>query len=114
MYLVLNENKTTTQIVEKPQSICGTTSKIINDDIIEGKRQFNINCAMCHPLNKKSTPNVLRLGMKHYDINLFSSYVKNVTRHRKNIYCVCSCKPFPNLDSEKINFIYKYITYSLN
>lgn len=114
MYLALKEKREPKKSISKPQIIYGTTSKIIDDDIYEGKRQFNKNCASCHALGKISCPDVLRLGMKYYDQNTFLNFVKNEIRERKTIYCDCDCKALPNLNNEKIEYIYKYITYSLN
>lgn len=112
LYFV-NTRSNSTYIPKKPQAICGN-DKVLNENILEGKKEYNINCVMCHPIEKRTNPDVIRLGFKHYNLDTFKKYLKNKQRTRIHIYGDFVCQEFPDLNDKKIKYIYNYIAYSLN
>ncbi|WP_248724665.1 c-type cytochrome [Seonamhaeicola sp. ML3] len=111
--LVWRVNRTEIHITKDPQPICGN-ERILNDEQQEGKIIFNINCASCHQLKGNVDPPLLQNNFKNYTLERFQKFVTNEERNRENVFGNVECMSFPKLTEQKIEYVYRYITYSLS
>ncbi|TYA74061.1 c-type cytochrome [Seonamhaeicola marinus] len=109
----INRRPNPTANLQKTEFVCGTKSEL-DDDILEGKRQFNINCAMCHRLSGNVDPPLLQNNFKNYTLETFQKFLYNEERKRENLFKNVECMQFPNLSHQKIDYIYKYLDHSIN
>ncbi|WP_170309898.1 c-type cytochrome [Seonamhaeicola maritimus] len=112
LYFV-NKNRISVRGTQDPEPI-SSIRQILDDDILEGRRQFKINCTACHKLQGIVDPPLLQNNFKNYNLEKFQQFVKNEKRNRENMFGNTECMPFPDLSDKKIEYIYNYIAYSLN
>lgn len=112
LYLINKRSNTLTN-ARKTEFICATKN-LLDDDALEGKRQFNINCSVCHRLQGIVDPPLLQNNFKNYTLETFRKFVKNEERLRENLFFRAECPPFKKLSNQKIEFIFKYLDYTLN
>ena len=109
--LIIRPNKLLAKENNNINPHCATSS-LLSDNALEGKRQFYINCAMCHKLNGIVDPPLLQNRFKNYKLKEFKQFLYNTKRERINDFPI-ECKSFTYLNEEKIENIYEYLDYYL-
>lgn len=97
-------------IGEQSQLFCGThlISPPLNEDAKVGKQLFQVNCAACHRLDKRSTGPALRNVHQRYTTKDIIKFIRDDFSGALKFNGERKCTSFPNLSDEDIQSILKY------
>ncbi|WP_298901014.1 hypothetical protein [uncultured Psychroserpens sp.] len=109
-YVVLKNPKSNTQLQES--KIIDNPITSMTDNELEGKRQFEINCVVCHKLNVIVDPPLLQKRIHDYNLKEFQQFIRNEKRERVNNFGI-ECMVYSEMNRQKIKSIYDYLIYQI-